>query len=384
MSSESRSPPSQQVGATRRSKTFYSDIGVGQDATQEQVLDAVANKFFKLLGISQSDHSGANNADGELKTTELDIDKRTLYTAFSTLYDPISRATYDALGDGMFAHFGIESDANDTHPSYYARDNKGYDWLLNAIFTAVGACVLGCLCEYNIDIWQILAVAYPIYKTIADYPSNWYLMRDLGVSCKTLLSGYITSSKGDRVHSIESFALKQVMRHLWDVQTLIVSYLSVLLMISTVYPPCRSGKAELPATHRLHYSLVITLVFLEFIFSIARLFYIRGTKKPHLHVLFKAIRAKLNDRYPESDANISIRSKAADLLKDERRFKWSILWYAILSPVSFFGQVTLTAVLYERTHLQLWRYLFDRITYGLPAYFVIVLNLLALSLFFAD
>ncbi|KAI8871129.1 hypothetical protein GQ42DRAFT_162213, partial [Ramicandelaber brevisporus] len=319
-----RSVP-QQAAATHRSKTFYSDIGASQDATREQVLDAATNKFFELLSISQSDHNGANNADGELKTWRFETNKRTLYVAFSTLYDPVSRAAYDVLGDGMFAHFGIESGTRDSHPSYFYRYEPQFRWLglatIIAILATCGGLYLGSIYDDKIvGMLRVWLFAYPIFMGLVGYPEQWLTLCDLGVTAANALGLQLGSSAVDSADmpKIRSFAMRHGLNMAPTVNQYILGCSSWLMVLAFVYPASLFWTTQPDSQFYYPIAIAVTTAFVRSLIPIVSVIRCKFTTNPQLSVLFKAVDRKLDDWYPDGEANALIRSRVKEVLKSER------------------------------------------------------------------
>ncbi|KAI8868102.1 hypothetical protein GQ42DRAFT_164382 [Ramicandelaber brevisporus] len=382
--------PSQQVGATRRSKTFYSDIGVSQDATREQVLDAAANKFFELLGISQSDHGDANNADGELEKTKFIIYKRTLYVAFSTLYDPISRDAYDVLGDGMFAHFGIESGTRDSHPSYFYRFRPRFLWIGLAIIVAVlatcGGLYLGSIYgDKIVGMLRVWLFAYPVFTILSRYPENWLTLCDFGVTAANALGLQLGSSAMDSADmpKISPFAMRHGLNMAPTINQYMMEYIPWFAMLTIAYPTSLFWSAQ-PDDHSKYAAAIILLIILMgSLLSIASLIRCKFTTNPQLSMLFKAVDRKLDDWYPDGEANTLIRSRVKEVLKSERDDNH----YSLLKLVSdFIGLfvVVINIVVYtkdsQKSIMSLISTALPYIQFGLFFYIAIFTAVIAFSI----
>ncbi|KAI8873488.1 hypothetical protein GQ42DRAFT_160505 [Ramicandelaber brevisporus] len=151
------------------SKTFYSDIDVAQNATQDQILTATVHSFYHACGFDPSLETSDSSTNPEVVVNDYQIASKVadILAAFSTLYDANSRAAYDKFGDNMFASLSVDSHASSKHPTVvnYTARWKQYVYAVLATILLITTAV--CIYHYYISPLDYFPLHIPAYSYLA-------------------------------------------------------------------------------------------------------------------------------------------------------------------------------------------------------------------------
>ncbi|KAI8873493.1 hypothetical protein GQ42DRAFT_29056 [Ramicandelaber brevisporus] len=138
------------------SKTFYQDIGASLDATQDEILTSAVLSFYRIHGYDPPLQYGyLNPVDPSLFNSQ----RTNILAAFSTLYDPKLRATYDKFGDEMFELLAIHSHASRDHQTLIG---------FNALLKHVGYFTLSMAIFVSVAVGLLILYTAPTYHVITD------------------------------------------------------------------------------------------------------------------------------------------------------------------------------------------------------------------------
>ncbi|KAI8869255.1 hypothetical protein GQ42DRAFT_30717 [Ramicandelaber brevisporus] len=343
--------------------------------------------FFWMLGISQPDFDSTNNEDDELKTWRFNTNKRTFYAAFSTLYDPISRAAYDVLGDGMFAHFGIQSGACDTHPSYFYRCKSSLVWsciaLMLAVLATCGGFYLGEIygdkTKWFCKVWSFV---YPAFVTLSKYPENWLTLCELGTAVANGLGIQLGSLAVDNANlsKVRSFAMRHGFNMAPTINQRIMDYFPCFVLLAWGYPTAVFWSARPDDYMYYTFAIFMTYLLVEGLMSTVSIIRCKNMTIPQLLVLLSAVSVKLDDWYPDGENNVLIRSQVKELLEREHSDNRSSQFRQILDIINSIVAVAAIVIIDIYLQLSMLPLILSTVRFGLSFYSTIFIAVVVCGL----